>query len=469
MNAAAPHQPGQLSALSRADLPGARPVPPPRSHWKTRLLLPLAILLSAAGMLAYAARGMLTPAIEVRVVPVVQRPGAAPASDPSAAVPDAALVVAPGWVEPDPYAIEVPALVEGVVKEVLVLEGQAVEAQQVVARLIDTEFVLEESAAAAAVAERQADIRRAEAALEQARARVAVDQAAVEAARDEVQRKRDLVAGGGVSPGEFRRLELRLDGLQAQVLASRAAAAEADAALTQARAALGAAEVQRQQAKLRLERTEIRAPHAGVVLGRSVRPGQRVGMTGSAAAGEAPPVTLYDPKKLQVRVDVPLGDAGRVAVGSRARITTEAIPDAVFQGVVTRAVHEANIQRNTVQFKVSIESPSEVLKPEMLTRVRLSPVSAAGDGPPGEAASLSAVLPRSVLFNVHGDKAQVWVVGLSGDSRGPSASLREVTLGPADGENIAILSGVSPGDRAIVDPPAALRPGARVRIAGEAP
>ena len=45
-------------------------------------------------------------------------------------------VQASGWVEPDPYPVAVTALTEGVVAEVLVLEGQAVKKGQTVARMV---------------------------------------------------------------------------------------------------------------------------------------------------------------------------------------------------------------------------------------------------------------------------------------------------------------------------------------------
>lgn len=476
------HRSPGLSGLTRSGGSAPAPsIPRPTTRWKTRILIPLFVLLATGGMLAYAARGMLVPAIEVRVVPVVVR-GERAAPAPGEGEPDGAspapsggpLVQAPGWIEPDPYAVSVPALVEGVVKEVLVLEGQAVEEGQVVARLIDTELVLEEAAAAAAIAERQADIRRAEVAADQARARITVDRAAVEAAQDEVDRKRGLVTGGAVSSGEFRRMELRLEGLRAQVVVAESAVAEAEAAIAQGRAALGAAEVQQQQAHLRRSRTEIRSPQAGVVLTRAVYPGMRMAMTssGAGAASEAGILTLYDPLKLQVRVDVPLSAASKVAVGTRAQITTEAIPDATFEGVVTRVIHEANIQRNTVQFKVAIEHPSPLLKPEMLTRVRLRP--AGGSDRDGSAVTSgggdqTTVLLSSVLVNAREDKAQVWLVENTGGAAGTTAALRDVTLGVQDGDDTVILTGVRPGDRAIVAPPGTLRHGRRVRVVGEAP
>src|SRR5687767_12113953 len=66
---------GQGAGAAPAVIATARPVgvPEPASKWKTRLLLPGAILLAVGGMLAYTAREALWPATPVRVVPVMVR------------------------------------------------------------------------------------------------------------------------------------------------------------------------------------------------------------------------------------------------------------------------------------------------------------------------------------------------------------------------------------------------------------
>src|SRR4029078_12686178 len=76
-------------------------VPRPRRDWKTRVLLPLALLATTASLFAYAARDALRPAPDVPFVPVVVRTvqDTSP-SEPGASGPT---VQAPGWVEPDPF------------------------------------------------------------------------------------------------------------------------------------------------------------------------------------------------------------------------------------------------------------------------------------------------------------------------------------------------------------------------------
>jgi RND family efflux transporter MFP subunit len=458
-------QQANLAALSR---PQAMPVPRPPRRWGLRVGLPVAIIATAGGLLAYSARRVLTPAIDVSVAPAVPVcSGGEQTVDGDSAAPAAvAWVQAPGWVEPSPYAVHVPALVEGVVSEVLVLEGQRVRAGEVVVTLVDTDARL---AVRRAEAARQA----AEAAVAEAESNHAAAQARAREVLDELERKRALSSSGAVAAGELSRLELR------HAAAEREAAAIA-AGVESARALLASHQVEYDAAALALERTRIVSPCDGVVLSRLVEPGQRLSMgSGSGPMGsrEAGVLRLYDPARLQVRVDVPMAEAGRVAIGDAAEITTEAAPNRTFAGRVARAVHEANIQRNTVQFKVEVDAASlgegeggEVLKPEMLCRVRLATRSGVGhvarlpsgsDGA-GEAASVS--VPVSALVDRRDGRARVWVV-ITDPRGGSRVEAREVRLGEesAEGE-IELTEGLRPGDRVVVEPPSGLRDRSPVRV-----
>jgi RND family efflux transporter MFP subunit len=371
------------------------------------------------------------------------------------------LVQAPGWIEPAPYATAVPALTDGVIREVLALEGQTVQAGEVIARLIDDDARLALKKAEAVLAERGAAAAQAAAMHEAAEARAAE-------IRDELRRKRDLSNDGTFAEATVARLELRLRGLEADVAA--AAAGERAAV-----AAMHIAEVEVELASLALARTEIRAPISGVVLSRSIEPGTRLTMAGPGPgeAHESGVVRIYDPSSLQVRVDVPLADAANVGIGAAARIVSESLPETTFSGTISRVVHEANIQRNTVQFKVSIENPAAALKPEMLVRVRImgSTSSSAGgvhestgENEPGS----GVLLPELAVQQTGEGRGTAWMV--AHDARGRTIAMRrELRLGSrhADGY-IEVVSGAAPTDRAIVNPPAGLANGTRVRIVGEA-
>jgi len=465
-----PPTPPSLAGLRGSAKAAVPSVPRPPSRWKTRVLLPLFIILAAGGLLLYTARAALWPHTDVWVVPVVakpasagsppeQAPGQPPGQDRSG--PGAMLVQAPGWIEPAPYAISVPVLTGGVVSEVLVIEGQRVEAGQVVARLVDDDAKLALRRAAAELNEHVIQVQRADADLHAAQARR-------DETRDEATRKRPLVEAGGISEGQLARLDLRLRAMDMEV-------ESADAAAAAARAAVSTATVARDEAQLLLDRTQIRAPITGVVLSRQIEPGSRISMApgpgepGGGMTGSA--MRLYDPASLQVRVDISLADTAKIAVGSPAQIITEALPDSIFSGTLTSFVHQADIQRNTVQVKVSIHDPVPTLKPEMLTRVRLYAATTNSPGQPSSPAAatsggLRLLVPAAAVFNQSQGRARAWVVEQT--ARGPVAGLRDLTLGSAaDAGYLDIAQGLNPGDRLIIDPPAGLAPGSRLRILGE--
>jgi len=475
--------------------PASAVIPRPQARWATRLLVPAAVLLATAGLLAYAARDVLKPRLQVYVAAAIPKEAATaaaaaatavastPGEEHAADVPLGPVAVqAPGWIEPAPYPVSVPALAEGVVREVLVLEGERIEAGQVIARFIDDDSRLTLRTMEAAIGERAADVDHARAVLATSRSKVAVEQSAVDELRDEVTRKRGLVGTGGVAAGDFRKLEIRLSGLEAAVVTAESLVLEAQAALAQAESAHNTALVARDEAALRLARMEVRSPVSGVVLARLVEPGSRISTTNDAGAADGPMgvvLRVYDPAKLQVRVDVPLADAAKVSIGTRATVSTEALPDQTFSGVVSRVVHEANIQRNTVQFKVALDAPSPVLKPEMLTRVKLhAPASATRQGrggvtgssgsPDGDSGDMTLLVPSTAVTLQGDDKGQVWIVDTSGGS--PVARRRDIATAPSADEGfIAVTSGLRLTDRVILDPPPppAIKDGTRLKVLGE--
>src|SRR5215203_1474394 len=144
--------PGDLRTLARAADSSARAstVPPPQFAWKSRVLIPGAIVLALLGLIGYTTRDLLLPAREVHVVPVVVKSS----SESSAG----STVQAPGWVEADPYPISVSALTDGIVKDVLALEGQMIQPGDVVARMIDDDAKLALARAEANLLEKQAGL-----------------------------------------------------------------------------------------------------------------------------------------------------------------------------------------------------------------------------------------------------------------------------------------------------------------------
>ncbi len=445
-------------------------VPEPTPRWKTRLLLPLGVVAAVVLLLGYSLRDALRPAVAVRVTPVVMR------GIEHAQAAGGVVTQAPGWVEPSPYAVTVGALRDGVVSHVLVLEGDPVAAGQVVARLTDVDAKLALAKAQAHVARAQAGLETARQALgdgktlgpaaaelaaqvkqlptELARLQAKLAEANLEVTNRKLAVERGLVAPAQVQAAESRakalKAELDAAGQQEPVFKARMERLknqlEADARLAQAE--LATAQAGYDEAKLALERSEVVCPVAGVVMARLVEPGAAV------RHGESTVVKVYDPASLQVRVDVPQSQAAKVEVGMEAQIVVDVLPDQTFAGRVARVVPEADIARNTLQFKVKIEKPSGTIKPQMLTRVKF--IAQAHEASGGDKHGVSRVFaPTRIVGGEAGSTRQVWTADETGKAR-----QKTVTLGQLrHKEWIEVASGLNPGDRLIVDVPEGLAEG----------
>lgn len=489
----------------------------PAPRWKTRLLLPGLILLSVVILLLLSSAQALLPATPVRVIPAVAKTVAGGGG--------AVTVQAPGWLEPDPHPTYIAALADGVVSELLVLEGSRVEADEVVARLVDDDARLALDRADAALLQRRSEllaagarltaaqlklehlierdqaVAEARAAVAEARAEVikvqadlAVERAVYLELQDEYDRKSKLTGTSAVAEATVARLRLRLDAQDASidaavareaVVQARLAQAEArhqaavihrellieereavsltEAAVGTAEAAVKLAQVARDEAALRLDRMEVRSPVAGIVMRRLASPGSKLMREGGEHSAHV--VHLYDPQRLQVRVDVPLADAAHVAIGQAVEVTVEVLPDRVFTGSVTRLVHEADIQKNTVEVKVAIDDPSSELKPDMLARARFL----ARQQPPATGSARQRVFAPASLVRGRsgGEGASALIVTGLVDQRGRVEERSIVTGTRRLGGWIEVESGLQIGDLLIADAPPDLIAGDRVEVIGE--
>lgn len=402
-------------------------IPMPRSRTLTRVALPTLIVATAVALLAWASWRAWAPLTVVVVEPVVVRTTtvgeATPTQPPQGAGP---VIQAPGWIEPSPFPTRVAALVPSVVKEVLVLEGDTVTTGQVVATLVDDEERL---------------------ALRRADAEVLLRSSELAALQDEVDRKARLLATGAVSQGEVTRLGFRRDG---------------------ARATLAQSEVARDEAQLSLERTQVRAPITGVVMARLATPGALVGMLPE----DSTLLQMFDPSSLQVKVDVPLADAGRLAAGQRASVQVDALPGKVIVGRVIRLVQQADIAKNTVQVKVLLESPPLGLVPDMLARVRIETgaIRTGDDAVSGSAGRTEIVAPERALaglaMNASGSRTGTVAVVIDVRDGVGTVQMRAIdAASTADAQGwTLVMSGLRPGDLIVVGDSRSLAEGQSVRV-----
>ncbi len=488
-----------------------------KRSWLTRYILPGGILAGFLILFGWAARDSFLPAQSITITPVV-------VSRAEIQQEGTPLFQAAGWIEPRPTPVVASSLAPGVILDMLVIEGQRVEKGEPVAMLIDADAKLALAQAKAKQKLQQAEVRRAEATLVAARTNLAKPVSlqvsladagaqlaetqlalgnlpfALEAARTNQQlaaenvRRKEL-AGGAVSGRILREaraelatatnavneltsrkptLLMQLKSLQQKWDASaeklkllteetrNVAEAEANLAVAKARAEQAGLEIE--AAELRLERMTVRSPITGRVLSLQARPGQRLaGINPLSAQGSSAVVNLYDPTSLQVRVDVRLEDVPQVQIGQPALIETAVLSEPIA-GTVISVTTLADIQKNTLQVKVAVSDPPEVIKPEMLGKVTfLAPPSPVVEEDQGES-PLRLFVPQSLVLRGESG-ASVWVADLTENL----AKRKEVEVGrgaTADGL-VEITSGLQPTDKLIVAGRESVSEGSRVRVAGE--
>jgi HlyD family secretion protein len=215
--------------------------------------------------------------------------------------------------------IQVGSELSGLVTKVLVDVNDRVKAGQALALVDPSRF-------ADTVRQSEAQLAANQAAVAQAMATLAQN-AAQQARLEEVFR-----LSGGKVPSDT------------ELVAGRAEAARAKAALAAARANVAAAQAALSSNRINLTRTVIRAPVNGVVLTRQIEPGQTV-----AASFNTPTlfVIAQDLAQMKLPVAIDEADVGEVAQDQQASFTVDAFPGERFPASISRVDLGSNLTATT--------------------------------------------------------------------------------------------------------------------------
>ncbi len=269
--------------------------------------------------------------------------------------PLVAIVSATGTLNPV-VSVQVGSQVSGQIKEILVDFNSSVKEGLVIARLDPETYQLR--------------VRQAEADLDATRANQGVQQAEVARARANLsnaqrdyERKKTLVEKNFISPAERDTAQNTLDAARASLAAAEAQARNGEAIVRQRQLQLSSARVD-------LERTVIRAPVDGIVVKRSIEPGQTV-----AASLQAPELFVIAKSltDMQVETSIDEADVGRVQLGQKAGFTVDAFAGRNFEGEVKQVRKAATVVSNVVTYTVVISAanPDLTLLPGMTANVRI--------------------------------------------------------------------------------------------------
>ncbi|MDZ4791656.1 MAG: efflux RND transporter periplasmic adaptor subunit [Hyphomicrobiales bacterium] len=344
-------------------------------------------------------------------------------------------VTATGVVEPT-NQVEISSELSGIIRRVFVDYNDTVKAGQVLLEL-DTVTL-------------NAQVARTRASLAAARARVVQAKATVVEKEAQLKRTTSLA-------GQNYSSQTALEAAKAEFDRAVASTASADADVQVAEAEL-------KQTETSLSKAQVYSPINGVVLKRTVEPGQTV------AASFQTPILLTlaeDLRKMELRVDVDEADIGKVREGQSATFTVEAYQDKTFPARISQVRFASETVDGVVTYKavLGFENTDLLLRPGMTATAEiliqkvegavLAPNAALRFKPPETPQRGGGLLSR--LFfripkapqnetEVKGGKRAVYVLD------GVAPKRIAVTVGVTDGKNTQIVDGdLQPGQPVLTD------------------
>ena len=323
----------------------------------------------------------------------------------------------------------VSAQITGTLTEVMIEEGEHVEAGQVLA-------LLEDTAQKAALAQAEAQQRAAEAQLVQFNAQLAQS-------RRDLKRAEDLVGRKLVSVQAVETARTQVDVQAAGVESQRKQVELAKAAVEGARVQLGYC--------------TIRAPFTGVIIAKAAQVGEIVSPFSAGGGFTRTGVgTIVDMDSLEIEVDVNESYINRVVAKQKVEAVLDAYPDWKIPGHVIAIIPTADRSKATVKVRVALDQKDERIVPDMGVRVSFleeAPAPNAGQpAPPPK----GVLVPSQSIVQRDG-KSAVFVID------GDKARLHGVTPGQQMAD-LRLVEGLASGVRIVREPPAEMTDGSRVTI-----
>jgi membrane fusion protein, multidrug efflux system len=198
-----------------------------------------------------------------------------------------------------------------------------------------------------------------------------------------------------------------------------------------------------------IERKTIRAPFSGILGIRKVNLGQYL------AAGDAV-VPLQSLNPIYVNVGLPQQSIGQVRVGRNLRITSEDLPGQVFTGRVTAIDSVVDQATRNIQVQATLANPEGKLRPGMFVQVEVVL---------GASRPVIALPASAISFAPYGDS--VFIITDLKDQKGQTyRGVRQqfVKVEGSRGDQVAVVSGVNPGEEVVSSGVFKLRNGAAVQV-----
>ena len=201
-----------------------------------------------------------------------------------------------------------------------------------------------------------------------------------------------------------------------------------------------------------IERKQIRAPFSGVLGIRQVNLGQFLN-------GGDPVVALQAIDPVYVNFSVPQQDLGQLRIGAVVNIASEGLAGAPLAGRITAIDSVVNEATRNIEVQATLANPGGRLRPGTFVKAQVAV---------GTSQTVVALPASAISYAPYGDS--VFVVG---DLDGPGGKNYKgvkqqfVKLGGARGDQVAIVSGLKPGDEVVTSGAFKLRTGAAILVRNE--
>ena len=234
----------------------------------------------------------------------------------------------------------------------------------------------------------------------------------------------------------------RMKGLVEQDAVSRAEYDSAAAGHKQAEARI-------REIRATIARKTIRAPFTGVLGIRQVNLGQYL-------TGGDPVVPLQSLNPIYVNFGVPQQDAGRMQRGRQVKVSAADAGALEFTGRITAVDSVVDETTRNVQVQATLANPGGKLRPGMFVQAQVAL------GAPQTVTSLPA---SAINYAPYGDSVFIVTDMKTPEGRAYKGVRQQVVkLGTARGDQVAVLSGVTPGDEVVTSGVFKLRNGVAIQV-----
>lgn len=196
-------------------------------------------------------------------------------------------------------------------------------------------------------------------------------------------------------------------------------------------------------AKKNLENCSITSPENGII-------GRRAIETGANATPGVPVFDVISIADIYVRISVPENEINKIRKGQVAQVTFPALGEKVFEAVTEKVGVEANRVSRTYEVKLRIKNTNREIKPGMACNIEL---------PLGEAPGMLLVPVKAVMKD-EGGANYVFLA----DKQAQKAKRVNVQTNGIINNQLAVLSGVNPGDLLVVEGQHKLSDGMEIRF-----